>query len=193
MRTKKDFYNQINNVTKNGLKTLQELSAQIVNIREKIESGKYSNGYVRTELIPQKDILKRQMEDVRYKTNTEVQRICAEYTDELRAQDDLDPSLLTDDVKLLKAGVKLTKRDITAMLNRNAGNHTMTQVILRYCKENDIDAGVHYTGNRPIIDNVAMVPYTVETALKWSDRQSTVYERLMGVGSSMDEVFNSED
>jgi hypothetical protein len=193
MRTKKDFYNQINNVTKNGLKTLQELSAQIVNIREKIESGKYSNGYVRTELIPQKDSLKRQMEDVRYKTNTEVQKICAEYTDELRAQDDLDPSLLTDDVKLLKAGVKLTKRDITAMLNRNAGNHTMTQLILRYCKENDIDAGVHYMGNRPIIDNVAMVPYTVETALKWSDRQSTVYERLMGVGSSMDEVFNSED
>lgn len=193
MRTKKDFYNQINNVTKNGLKTLQELSAQIADLRKKIDSGKYSSGYVRTELIPQIDILKRQMDDVRYKTNTEVKRTCDEYTDELRAQDDLDPSLLTDDVKLLKAGVKLTKRDITAMLNRNAGNHTMTQLILRYCKENDIDAGVHYMGNRPIIDNVAMVPYTVETALKWSDRQSTVYERLMGAGSSMDEVFNSED
>ena len=193
MRTKKDFYNQINNVTTNGLKTLQELSAQIADLRKKIDSGKYSSGYVRTELIPQIDILKRQMDDVRYKTNTEVQKICTEYTDELRAQDDLDPSLLTDDVKLLKAGVKLTKRDITAMLNRNAGNHTMTQLILRYCKENDIDSGVHYMGNRPIIDNVAMVPYTVETALKWSDRQSTVYERLMGVGSSMDEVFNSED
>ena len=193
MRTKKDFYNQINNVTKNGLKTLQELSAQIADLREKIGSGKYRSGYVRTELIPQKDSLKRQMDDVRYKTNMEVKRICAEYTDELRAQDDLDPSLLTDDVKLLKAGVKLTKRDITAMLNRNAGNHTMTQLILRYCKENDIDSGVHYMGNRPIIDSVAMVPYTVETALKWSDRQSTVYERLMGVGSSMDEVFNRED
>lgn len=193
MRTKKDFYNQINNVTKNGLKTLQELSAQLTKVSEDISSGKYSGEYVREKLIPQRDSLRRQMDDTRHNANKEVQRICDEYTDELRAQDDLDPSLLTDDVKLLKAGVKLTKRDITAMLNRNAGNHTMTQLILRYCKENDIDAGVHYMGNRPIIDNVAMVPYTVETALKWSDRQSTVYERLMGVGSSMDEVFNSED
>ena len=193
MRTKKDFYNQINNVTKNGLKTLQDLSAQIVQLNKKIDSGKFSEKYVRETLIPERNSLKRQMDDVRYNANMEAQRLCTEYTEELRAQDDLDPSLLTDDVKLLKAGVKLTKRDITAMLNRNAGNHTMTQVILRYCKENDIDAGVHYTGNRPIINNVAMVPYTVETALKWSDRQSTVYERLMGVGSSMDEVFNSED
>ena len=191
MRTKRDFYNQINGITKEGLKTLQDLSAQLTKVSEDISSGKYSGEYVREKLIPQRDSLRSQMDDTRHNANKEVQRICAEYTDELRAQDDLDPSLLTEDVKLLQAGVKLTQRDIKAMLNRNADNHTMTQVILRYCKENDIDTGgVHYMGNKPIIDNVAVVPYTVEKALKWSDRQSTVYERLMGEGSDLDAVFS---
>lgn len=190
MRTKRDFYNQVNGVVKEGLKSLQDLSDQLTKVSEDINSGKYSGEYVREKLISQRDSLRRQMDDIRHNANNEVQRICAEYTDELRSQEDLDPSLLTEDVKLLQAGVKLTQRDIKAMLNRNADNHTMTQVILRYCKENDIDAGVHYMGNKPIIDNVAVVPYTAETALKWSDRQSSVYERLMGEGSDLDAVFS---
>lgn len=189
MRTKRDFYNQVNGVVKEGLKSLQDLSDQLTKVSEDINSGKYSGEYVREKLISQRDSLRRQMDDIRHNANNEVQRICAEYTDELRSQEDLDPSLLTEDVKLLQAGVKLTQRDIKAMLNRNADNHTMTQVILRYCKENDIDAGVHYMGNKPIIDNVAVVPYTVETALKWSDRP-TVYEKLMGEGSDADRVFS---
>ena len=191
MRTKRDFYNQVNGVVKEGLKSLQNLSDQLDKVNKDISSGKYSPEYIREKLLPEKDSLRRQISDVRSRANKEAQRICDEYTDELRAQDDLDPSFLTEDVKLLQAGVKLTQRDIKAMLNRNADNHTMTQVILRYCKENNIDAGgVHYVGNKPIIDNVAVVPHTVEVALRWSDNQSTVYERLMGEGSDFESAFS---
>lgn len=189
MRTKREFYNQVNGITKKGLQALQDLSDQLAKVNKDISSGDYSGDYVREKLLPKRDSLRRQMEEVRYNASVEAQRICDEYMDELRSQDDLDPSLLTDDVKLLQAGVKLTKRDITAMLKRNADNHTMTQVILRYCKENDIDAPAYYLGNKPIIDNVAVVPQTVEVSLKWNDRQSTVYERLMGEGSEMERAF----
>lgn len=187
MRTKREFYNQVNGVVKEGLKNLQDLSAQLDDVSKAISSGKYSEKYIREK----QDSIKRQMKEVRANANKEAKRICDEYTDELRAQDDLDPSLLTEDVKLLHAGVKLTKRDITAMLNRNADNHTMTQVILRYCEENGIDTGgVYYVGNKPIIDNVSTVPYTAEVALRWSDSQSTVYERIMGEGSDLEKVFS---
>ena len=190
MRTKRDFYNEITAITREGLKDLQELSAQKRLTDDEIKSGRYSAEYVKKHLIPKSDSLRREIEAVRTNANKEAQRICDEYIEELRAQDDLDPALLTDDVKLLQAGVNLKPRDISAMLKRNADNHTMTQVILRYCKENDIDTGgVHYLGNKQTINNVSVVPYTVKTTLKWSDKNN-MYEKLMGEGSDLDVAFS---
>lgn len=190
MRTKREFYNEINEITKEGIKALQELSAQMDAVNAEINSGKYKYDHVEKKLRPQIRELKRQMEDIRYEANKRAQKLCDEYQDELRAQDDLDPALLTDDVKLLQAGVKLKPRDISAMLKRNADNHTMTQVILRYCKENDIDTGgVHYVGNSYTIRNVDTVRSAVNVSLKHSGRP-TVYEKLMGEGSEADRVFS---
>lgn len=190
MRTKREFYNEINEITKEGIKTLQELTSQMKDIDADIKSGKYSYDHVEKKLRPKMKELSKQIDDTRYEANRRAQRLCDEYQDELRAQDDLDPSLLTDDVRLLQAGVKLTQRDIKAMLNRNADNHTMTQVILRYCKENDIDTGgVHYMGNKYTIRNVDAMRSNVDVSLKWSERP-TVYEKLMGEGSESDRIFS---
>ena len=190
MRTKREFYNEINEITKEGIKALQELSAQMKTVNADIESGRYSNDHVNKVLRPKMRELKRQITDLRADASKRAQRLCDEYQAELRAQDDLDPALLTDDVKLLQAGVKLKPRDISAMLRRNADNHTMTQVILRYCKENDIDTGgVHYVGNSYTIREVDAMRSNVDVSLKWSDRP-TVYEKLMGEGSDANRVFS---
>ena len=189
VRRKRDFYNEITQITKDGIKTIQELSSQMDQLDADIKSGKYSYDHLEKDLRPQLRDLKKQIEDVRMETNKKAQKLCDDYQDELRAEDDLDPMLLTDDVKLLHAGVKLKPRDISAMLKRNADNHTMTQVILRYCKENDIDTGgVNYVGNSYTIRDVDVMRTNVDVSLKWSNRP-TVYEKLMGEGSDSDRVF----
>ena len=65
--------------------------------------------------------------------------MCDSYIAELRDEDELDPTKLTDDVRLLNSGVKMTSRDIKAMLKRNSDNRTMLQVILRYADEHNIE------------------------------------------------------
>ena len=57
----------------------------------------------------------------------------------------LDPAQLTDDIKLLQPGIVLTDRDFIGMMERNAGNSTMEQAILRAAKERGIDIGMNYT------------------------------------------------
>ncbi len=189
MRTKKVFYCQVTEKMKDTLGTLQDLSAQIKNIDKEISSGKYVQTYINENFLPKKRELTRQIDNIRFNANKDIKTMCDDYIEELRAEDDLDPSLITDDVKLLNSGVRLTNRDIKAMLNRNSDNHTMTQVILRYCKDNDIETGVHYVGNNDIINNVAMIPTVAETSLKWSDNQATVFDKLMGENSDLESVF----
>lgn len=70
-----------------------------------------------------------------------------EYADAVRAEDTLDPSKITDDLQLLKSGVKLTERDVADMLDRNRDNRTMLQLIIRHAQENNISTGgVRYIG-----------------------------------------------
>lgn len=189
MRTKKEFYEEINGITVGAMKTIQNLIAQLNEVEAQISSGIYSAEHIRRELFTKKDVLKGKIRDTREKAEKAAKEVCDEYVQELRDQEELDPALLTDDVRLLQAGVKLNERDAKAMLRRNAGNQTMTQLILRYCKENDIETGVYYYGNKPIIDVVGAVPTAVKTSLRWSD-QENVYDRLVGEGSEVERYFN---
>ena len=52
--------------------------------------------------------------------------------------DVLNPDELTDDAKLFNMGVKLSEKQVTALLDKNSSNRTMVQLILQYAKENDI-------------------------------------------------------
>lgn len=189
MRTKKEFYEEINGITVGAMKTIQNLTAQLNEVEAQISSGIYSAEHIRRELFTKKDVLKGKIRDTREKAEKAAKAVCDEYVQELRDQEELDPALLTDDVRLLQAGVKLNERDAKAMLRRNAGNQTMTQLILRYCKENDIETGVYYYGNKPIIDSVGAIPTAVNTSLRWSN-QENVYDRLMGEGSEVERYFN---
>lgn len=192
MRTKREFYVQVKQKVEDTLKTLQDLTKEVSKIDSQMKSGRYVDSYIKETLLPQKRSLERQIADTRLKANMEIKDFCDEYIEELKSEDNLDPSKLTEDINLLKPGIKLKERDIKAMLERNADNHTMTQIILRYCEENGIDSGVvNFNGNQGIINNVSVIPTTVETSLKWSDKQATVYERLMGEGSELESAFVS--
>ena len=122
--------------------------------------------------------------ELRSEGKMSVESLCSSYERELTEADSIKGSELTDDARLLSLGM-LDKRDLETMLKRNDNNRTMTQLICRYAKKNDIDLGVQYVGNDDIITSLKSFPYVTETVLKWSNNPS-VYNQLMGEGSDLE-------
>lgn len=115
-------------------------------IEEKIRSGRYSDAVVRQELKPQRDDLKAEIRQKSEKAIRDAREKVNEYRQKIQAENTLNPKDLTDDIKLLRAGITLNADDLRAMLDRNSENKTMVQVVLRYAKEHNIDLGLTYTG-----------------------------------------------
>lgn len=115
-------------------------------IEEKIRSGRYSDAVIKQELIPQRDDLKIEIKEKSESAIRDARAKVSEYRQQVQAENTLNPADLTDDIKLLRAGITLTADDLRAMLDRNSENKTMVQVVLRYAKEHNIDLGVYYTG-----------------------------------------------
>lgn len=115
-------------------------------IEEKIRSGRYSDAVVRQELKPQRDDLKAEIRQKSEKAIRDAREKVNEYRQKIQAENTLNPKDLTDDIKLLRAGITLNADDLRAMLDRNSENKTMVQIILRFAKEHDINVGVYYTG-----------------------------------------------
>lgn len=189
-----DFYGDVKDVVLSERKALNDLQAQLDEVEKDIFSNnkKYTPQYIRDELHPKRKSLQRQIEDRKALAHDRIQRMCDDYIAELRDEDELDPSKLTDDVRLLNSGVKMTSRDIKAMLKRNSDNRTMLQVILRYADEHNIETdGTYYTGNNMTIRNVASIPVVADSCIKWHGSES-VWNQLMGEQSEMGQFF-SED
>ncbi len=188
MKTKKEFYNEIYGAIKEALEKLHDLSEQLEAAKAKSRSNKYSRQYLESNIFPQINKLERQIRDYREDTKRRAWATCDEYTAELRAADDLDPSKITDDIKLLQAGIPLTQRDLRAMIARNESNSTMLQLTLRYAEEHKIDTGSYYVGNRGTIADVEATKYSVDSALKL-ENSPNLFERLLGEGSPIYEAF----
>ena len=119
-----------------------------------IKSDRFNMQTINGELYPALHKVKREIENAQEEARRAVASRVNAYIADLEREDALDPDKLTDDCKLLNAGVTLNARDINTMLERNSGNRTMTQVILRYAREHDIDIGrTYYIGNEEAIRN----------------------------------------
>lgn len=188
MKTKRVFYCQIQDSVKDTLKTLQELAEQASKIKSDISSGNYTQACINESLMPKKRSIERKMDDIRYKSTNDIRKMCDAYIEDLVKEDALNPDDFTADKDLLDSGIALKQNDITAMLDRNANNRTMTQYILRYCDAHKINTGRHYIGNNELVNNVGVIPTVVETSLRWSDT-SNVYDKLMGENSALASEF----
>ena len=112
-----------------------------------IKSNRYNMQTINSELYPALHSAHRQIEAAQDEAKKAVSALVEAHVADLERQDALNAEDLTDDCKLLTAGITLNKRDLTALLDKNAGNRTMTQVILRYAREHEIDMGAMYIGN----------------------------------------------
>lgn len=115
---------------------------------EKIKSGRYSAETVQKELYPKRNALEQQIKAESDRAIQAAQALVEKYRADAEALDELNPADITEDIKLLQAGVPLLPRDIQAILKRSNGNRTMTQLTLRYAKEHGIDTdGAVYFDN----------------------------------------------
>ena len=193
MRSKKEFFGQVKSHVNQGRALIQDYMNQLAELNEMINSDSYSANYKRTEVQPKINRLHKLIDEEQTRVMKSVNEECAAYINELRNADALDPDQITDDLKLLQTGIKLRRRDIDALLRRNADNGTMQLLILRYCHDNDIETGIHFRGHEPIVNEVSSIPYTVEVVMRWAGKNESVYERLMGEGSPMEQAFSNEE
>lgn len=194
MTFKTDFYKKLTDTVKAERAELNRLQAELKEVEHDIFSNdkRFTQKYIREELYPKRKAIKKQIEARKAKAHDSIQSMCDGYITELMDEDELDPSKLTDDVRLLNSGVKLNQRDIKAMLKRNSENRTMTQLILRFADEHGIETdGTYYVGNRALINTVKVIPAVTDTCIK-NHYSESVMETLMGEGSDLANSF-SED
>ena len=144
------------NIVKDVYTTLQKRAEEIGKavaerdkLEEKIKSGRYSSQTLNTEIYPKRDALQREIRNSTDNAIKEAKALIEQYRKDADALNDLNPAELTDDIKLLQAGIPLLPRDIQAILKRNSSNRTMTQLALRYAEEHKIDThGTFYIGGQ---------------------------------------------
>lgn len=143
MNITQNVYDHLKDSAEKIGKTVEERDT----MNDLIKSGRFTQQALRDELYPKRDSLNREIDGAKREAIDAARKMIAEYREENQRAQRLDPAELTDDVKLMQPGIKLLRRDIEAILERNANNRTMTQLALRYAKDNGIDmGGTMYTG-----------------------------------------------
>ena len=152
---------EIRKVLQERTATAEEINAKIAMIDRDIKSGDYSQERT-AKLIMKRGELRQELEKTAAAAERDAKQIVMEYQEELRQQDCLDPSELTDDVKLLSSGLNLLPRDIEAIISRNEGNRTMTQLAVRYAKDHDIEIQSRWAGNEQAIREAEQYNYVID-------------------------------
>ena len=187
--TNKEFFDEIVTAVRDSMDRVHKVEDKLADRKRQVASGIFAKEYVQQELEPEVRRLERKLLSEKDAASEQVRKKCDEYIAELRADEELNPADLTDDIRLLQMGVSLTERDMRSLLERNKDNATMLQVLLRYAREHDLPTGdVHYIGNAPTIRMVNTLAESAQTALKWSSNYS-VFDRLLGEDSDLARAF----
>lgn len=122
---------------KNRTEEIREDKMLLKVLEKKIESRDYSDE-AKNRFRNDAQELRRHINYVISDSLSGAKTLISDYLKEVERENRLDPKQITDDMKLMTPGVYLTEKDIEAMLERNAENRTMTQIILRYADEHKI-------------------------------------------------------
>ena len=157
-----------------------------------IRSGSYTDEHVRGVLKPKEAELKKGIEAARAKALDGVREIVDSYANERRASLVLDPSQLTDDYKLLTAGIPLNDRDLIAILDRSGDNVTMTQLAHRYAQENKVELPQEYVfmGEQEVAGDIAAAEGVLNVAKAYVEHHMTESD-LRGL-KTLDKFFQTE-
>lgn len=166
--------NLLNSVYSSLKKDTAEISDKLAlynAFKNKETSGRYTEEYLNAEVRPKMFDLKREIERDKEAAIANAKGIVRAFQAEIRDKDNLHPEDITEDAKLFSCGVKLTARDIEAILSRNKGNGTMEQLAFRYAEENGVDlGGRRYIGHQTEIQTAGSVEGTINYYARWIDK-----------------------
>ena len=134
-----NFVNRVYASLKDATDEISRLKAERESIIARQKSGELGRAY-------DQQVLNLGTEISRATKQAEVDgyRLVDEYVEALRASQTLNPAHMTADVQFLQMGVSLTKEDLVAMAERNAGNATMLRLINDYASKNNIELPGEY-------------------------------------------------
>ncbi len=186
------FYDDVRKEIMDGVEALHALNKKKEAVDQEIRSGNYAGERLH-ELSLESAKYKRNLREERKSQLDKIHTLCDQYAEELRQEDDYDPMAITADMTLLTSGITLSKRDIEAILDRNSQNRTMTRLTLQYCQDQGIDIGLTYNGNDDQVRNVGVIPELAGMIFRYADGMDgaagRVYDRLLGEGSEIAEIF----
>ena len=162
---------------KESTEDIAEKKDKLWMVEEKIKSKDYTDKVKNERFIPERDSLKRELNNDIDKAMTKATAFVRDYQDKMRKADSLNPLEITEDVKLLNAGITLNANDIVAILERNKNNSTMTQIALRYAKEKNIDMGENsqiFTGHSQDIRDAENLVEIIKIYGRWIDKDNAL-------------------
>ena len=113
--------------------------AKYTKLQDESKSGKLTEKGIKEDLWPAMNDLRIKIRNDSEAAIRNAENMVAEYRKNAARLNDLDPRRLTDDVRLLQAGVTLLPKDLEAILERNKDNRTMVRIVEMYAKQNKID------------------------------------------------------
>lgn len=190
---KNDFYLELKKTVDEAIKALNENAAKADALEQKILSNRYRPNVVENEFKPAIAEIRKAMQEIQTKASARISGLSQEYINELSYSQQLRGEQLTDDAKLLSAGVKLSQNDIEMLFDRHAGNDTMQRLFYEYAHANDIPINRAYRPtNADLIDAINAVPTISEKVIKWYDRPD-LYNEFIGENSGIYKTFVSEE
>lgn len=178
-----NIYQAVYDTLSEGTENLREQKDSLKRLEEKVDSGRYSSTTLQREVYPKRDELKRSIRGEADKIIDNAKNMIAEHEEELRKLDVLNPSDITDDVRLFSSGIVLNANDIKGILERNKENRTMTQIALRYAEAHNIEVDVMYNKSSNVIRELDGLKEAVSRYSRWIDKDnaSTILNQFFGV------------
>ena len=178
-------YEQIREVLEPMIVEVEQLRGEEARAEAAIRSGCYSRAHVEGILKPGLAVLREQIDARARAARDAVERLLSDYVEAARREDQLRAEDMTADAALFQAGIELREQDLRDILERNAGNRTMTQLALRYAQTHGICLGLNYRSARDeAVELAEAVRGTMRTYLNhWlrTDRAREMLSALFGV------------
>lgn len=142
---------QVRNSLHTSAQEIRELNEKVKEIDSKIQSNRYSDYFIKSNLEPERAKIRKEIEKAKEAAIKRASDIVDRAINEYQSMDELNPEALTDDVKILDLGrlFTLTEKDLLTIIARDPENTTMRQIVTRYAAEHDLDLGkeVKYFGH----------------------------------------------
>lgn len=187
--TKRDYYIKVSEIVRAAIIALKLTDEEMSTLKEKLE--RTATEY-RKPIEADINRARDEKEAIRSECIDTVRKLSEHFVDSERADESMKGGALTEDIKLLKAGIKIPAGDLEHIAARNMGNSTMSRIIAEYARAEGIelsrstDAAL-YRSSHPNMTSIRIATHMADTAkYMLDDRMYThdgVFDQIIGDNS----------